>query len=189
MFAVNAWNTTLAVWEAIAALWIITAVIERVVPEPSQPHSLFGYLHIVFMIPAFALLMWPRNAIGPFGRILFHSNPLGLALVFAGAAIAGLARLELGANWSSHPRIRAAHTLSTSGPYRVVRHPIYSGLLLSFLGSAIVLGQLRGYLGFAIAFLTWLLKSRVEDRMLAERFGPEFIAYRRHTKGLIPGIL
>jgi protein-S-isoprenylcysteine O-methyltransferase Ste14 len=189
MFTVNAWNTTMAVWEAIAVLWIITAVVERVTPEPPQPHSPSDYLHIVFTIPAFALLMWPRTAIGPLGQVLFHSNPLGLALVFAGAAIAGLARLELGANWSSRPRIRAAHTLSTSGPYRVVRHPIYSGLLLSFLGSAIVLGQVRGYLGFAIAFLTWLFKSRVEDRMLAERFGADFIAYRRHTKGLIPGIL
>ena len=121
--------------------------------------------------------------------MLFQSNVLGLTLVFVGAAFAGLARLALGSNWSARARIRAAHTLSTSGPYRIVRHPIYSGLLLSFLGTAIILGQARGYLGFVIAFLTWLFKSRREDRMLAHRFGADFTEYRRRTKALIPGIL
>ena len=189
MFALNAWNTVTLVWQAIGILWIVTAVYERTTPQPEEHGRPREYIHALYMLPAVALLFWPRTAVGPLGRVLFQSNAFGLTVVFAGAAFAGLARLALGANWSSRARIRDAHTLSTSGPYRIVRHPIYSGLLLSFLGTAIILGQLRGYLAVVLAFLVWLFKSRREDRLLAERFGADFTAYCRRTKALIPGIL
>lgn len=187
---INTWNTAIVLWQAICVLWIITAVVERSTPQPPDqlrdPHS---YLYAIAMTPAAILTFWPATAVPPLNHPLYQSNTLGLILVFAGAAFAGLARLSLGANWSSRARIRAEHTLSTSGPYRIVRHPIYSGLLLLYLGTAVILGQARGYIAFAIAFITWLIKSRTEDRFLAERFGPDFTAYRRRTKALIPGIL
>ena len=190
MLHLNPWNTAIILWQAICVLWIITAAIEHSIPQPpDQRRDNRSYIYAIAMTPAAVLIFWPPAAIWPLSRTLFQSNTLGLTLVFAGAAFAGLARLSLGANWSSRARIRARHTLSTSGPYRIVRHPIYSGLLLLFLGTAVILGQARGYIAFVIVFLTWLFKSRTEDRLLAERFGPDFIAYRRRTKALIPGIL
>jgi protein-S-isoprenylcysteine O-methyltransferase Ste14 len=190
MLHLNPWNTAIVLWQAICVLWIVTVVVERSMPQPpDQRRDRHSYLHAIAITPAAILTFWPGAAIWPLNYPLFQSNTLGLILVFAGAAFAGLARLSLGANWSSRARIRAGHTLSTSGPYRIVRHPIYSGLLLLFLGTAVILGQARGYIAFVIAFLTWLFKSRTEDRFLAERFGQDFDAYRRRTKALIPFLL
>lgn len=187
---INPWNTAIALWEAICVLWIVTAVVERSTPQPPDhrrdPHS---YIYAIAIAFAALITFWPATAVPPLNHPLYRSNILGLILVFAGAAFAGLARLALGANWSSRARIRAEHTLSTSGPYRIVRHPIYSGLLLLYLGTAVILGQARGYIAFVILFVAWFFKSRTEDRLLAERFGPDFAAYRRRTKALIPGLL
>lgn len=190
MLHINPWHTAIILWQAVCVLWIVTAALERSTPQPpDQRRDRRGYIYAIAITPAALLTFWPQTAVWPLNYPLFQSNTLGLILVFAGAAFAGLARLSLGANWSSRARIRGGHTLSTSGPYRIVRHPIYSGLLLLFLGTAVILGQARGYIALAIAFFTWFLKSRTEDRLLAERFGPDFIAYRRRTKALIPGIL
>lgn len=187
---INPWNTAIILWQAICVLWIVTAVVERSLPQPpDHRRDRHGYIYAIAIAPAAIITFWPETAIWPLNRILFQSNTVGLILVFAGAAFAGLARLSLGANWSSRARIRADHTLSTSGPYRIVRHPIYFGLLLLYLGTAMILGQARGYIAFVIVFVTWLIKSRTEDRFLAECFGPDFAAYRRRTKALIPGIL
>jgi protein-S-isoprenylcysteine O-methyltransferase Ste14 len=187
---INPWNTVIILWQAICVLWIVTAVVEHSLPQPpDQRRDRYSYIYAIAMAPAAILTFWPATAIFPLNYPLYQSNTVGLILVFAGAAFAGLARLALGANWSARARIRAQHTLSTSGPYRIVRHPIYSGLLLLFLGTAVILGEARGYIAFVIAFLTWFFKSRTEDRLLAERFGPDFTAYRRRTKALIPGIL
>jgi protein-S-isoprenylcysteine O-methyltransferase Ste14 len=187
---INPWNTVIILWQAICVLWIVTAVVEYSLPQaPDHRRDRYSYLYAIAMVPAAILTFWPATAIPPLNYPLYQSNTVGLILVFAGAAFAGLARLALGANWSSRARIRAQHTLSTSGPYRIVRHPIYSGLLLLFLGTAVILGQARGYIAFVIVFITWLFKSRTEDRLLAERFGPDFDTYRRRTKALIPGIL
>jgi protein-S-isoprenylcysteine O-methyltransferase Ste14 len=187
---INPWNTAIALWEAICVLWIVTAVVERSTPQPpDQRRDRHGYIYAIAITPAAIITFWPATAIPPLNYPLYQSNILGLILVFAGAAFAGLARLSLGANWSSRARIRAQHTLSTSGPYRIVRHPIYSGLLVLYLGTAVILGQARGYIAFVILFVTWFFKSRTEDRLLAERFGPDFETYRRRTKALIPGLL
>lgn len=186
---INAWNTAMAVWVAVGVLWIVTAAFERATPQPPAERSSRNLLYLLLLVPAALLLFDPKIPLGPLDHTLFQSNSLGLALVFAGAAFTGLARLRLGSNWSANPRIRVGHTLSTEGPYRIVRHPIYSGILLAFLGTAIILGETRGFIAVVLAFLGYLVKSRTEDRLLAARFGPDFTDYRRRTKALIPGIL
>lgn len=188
MFHLNPWRTAVLMWEAIAVLWIVTAVIERSRPEPPAQRSSRNASYLLLLVPAALLLFDPGIWSAPLNDMLFQSKILGLILVVAGAAFTGLARLTLGANWSASARIRAEHTLSTKGPYRIVRHPIYSGLLLMFLGTAVILGLTRGYIAVAVAFLGYFIKSRTEDHLLAERFGPAFADYRRRTKALIPGI-
>src|ERR1700761_4498827 len=187
---INPWNTAITLWQAICVLWIVTAVVEYSLPQaPDHRRDRHSYIYAIAMVPAAILPFWPATAIPPLNYPLYQSNTIGLILVFAGAAFAGLARLPLGADWSSRARIRAQHTLSTPRPHPIVRHPIDSGLLLLFLGTEVILGQARGYIAFVICFVTWFFKSRTEDRLLAERFGPDFTVYRRRTKALIPGIL
>ena len=72
-----------------------------------------------------------------------------------------------------------------SGPNAVVRHPIYSGFLL---GSALALGELRGLLAVALAFVTWCFKSRLEENFMQQRFGGEYAAYTRRV-ALIPFVI
>jgi protein-S-isoprenylcysteine O-methyltransferase Ste14 len=70
----------------------------------------------------------------------------------------------------------------------MVRHPIYFGLLLMVLGTAVEIGQVRGFVALALAFTGWFLKSRTEDAFMEEHFGGEYLQYKKQVKGLIPGI-
>ncbi len=113
------------------------------------------------------------------------TGALGIVVLVLGLAFAVWARLHLGANWSSAVTVKDQHTLIRSGPYRYVRHPIYSGLLLGVVGTAIVIGQWRGLMALAIAFAALLYKSRVEERRMRENF-PEYDSYRRTTAEIVP---
>jgi protein-S-isoprenylcysteine O-methyltransferase Ste14 len=113
----------------------------------------------------------------------------GLSLVLLGIAFAIWARLELGGNWSGAVTVKQGHTLIRRGPYTIVRHPIYSGLLLAFLGVAIILGQIRGLLGVGVLSLAFWLKSRIEERFMLEQFGGEYRDYQRQVKALIPYVV
>jgi protein-S-isoprenylcysteine O-methyltransferase Ste14 len=113
---------------------------------------------------------------------------LGLLLVVAGIAFAIFARFALGGNWSGSVTVKQDHTLIRRGPYSIVRHPIYTGLVLAFLGVALIVGQLRGLLGVSVLFLSFWLKSRVEERFMLEQFGAEYRTYQHQVKGLIPYI-
>lgn len=114
---------------------------------------------------------------------------IGMALTWAGVLFACRARQVLGANWSSEVQLKQGHELILRGPYRLVRHPIYTGLLLAFLGSALALGELRGLLAFAILAVSFWFKLRLEERWMREQFGGAYADYMRRVKALVPGVL
>ena len=95
----------------------------------------------------------------------------------------------VGAKWSSEEQLKQGHELILRGPYRLVRHPIYTGLLLAFLGSALALGELRGLLAFAILAVSFWFKLRLEERWMREQFGGAYADYMRRVKALVPGVL
>lgn len=110
---------------------------------------------------------------------------MGAALTVAGIAFAIWARLHLGRNWSSRPTRKEGHELVTSGPYRYVRHPIYTGLILAVFGSALT-GSLFALVIFAIVSITFSLRVGREERIMTDLFPAEYAAYRQRTKRLIP---
>ena len=112
---------------------------------------------------------------------------LGAVLVAAGLALAIWARRHLGRNWSSQVVLKQDHALVRSGPYQRVRHPIYTGILLALLGTAVTIGELRAAVGFALFVVSFVLKSRTEEQWMREIF-PEYEQYRRGTGALIPKI-
>jgi protein-S-isoprenylcysteine O-methyltransferase len=112
-----------------------------------------------------------------------------LTLTYAGLAIAVWARFCIGRNWSAIVELKQGHTLVRRGPYRVVRHPIYSGLLLAMVGTAIGCGELGALLGVAVGLAGWLAKARMEESFLLTRFPKEYGEYRRNVRTLIPFVL
>jgi protein-S-isoprenylcysteine O-methyltransferase Ste14 len=109
-------------------------------------------------------------------------------LTTAGVAFAIWARWHLGANWSAIVSIREQHELIRTGPYRRVRHPIYTGMLLAMAGTALVLGELRGLLAFAITLFAFYWKARKEEAWLTREFGESFEAHTKQTGMFLPKI-
>jgi protein-S-isoprenylcysteine O-methyltransferase Ste14 len=125
------------------------------------------------------------------GSLAVHSVTLGVvgALLFAcGIALAVWARVNLGRNWGMPMTQRAEPELVTSGPYRFVRHPIYTGLLTAMLGTALV-DNLLGLIVVAALIAYFYYCGIVEERNLAATFPKAYPEYRSRTKMLIPFLL
>lgn len=113
----------------------------------------------------------------------------GALLTMLGVAFACWARYVLGRNWSSVVQVKQDHELIQSGPYRWVRHPIYTGLLLAFFGTAVAIGEWRGLICVVIVAVSFWFKLKLEERWMRENFGASYEAYMQRTKALIPGLL
>jgi protein-S-isoprenylcysteine O-methyltransferase Ste14 len=113
---------------------------------------------------------------------------IGVVLFVCGIALAVWARLHLGRNWGMPMTQRAEPELVTSGPYRFVRHPIYSGLLIAMLGTVLV-NSLLGLIVVAALVAYFYYCGTVEERNLATTFPEAYPAYRSRTKMLIPFLL
>ncbi len=112
----------------------------------------------------------------------------GVAIVVFGHAFSVWARLHLGKYWSGTVALKQGHKLITTGPYALVRHPIYTGLLASVLGSAVAAGTKESFLGFALMLPAYLVKWRREERLMEGEFGQEYRDYMAKTKAIVPFI-
>jgi len=126
---------------------------------------------------------------------LFRSRPVwqepvvfdaGVAITIAGLAFTVWARLHLGRQWSGTVTLKADHQLIRSGPYALVRHPIYTGLLIAVAGTAIAHATIAAFCGLALIAIGCLIKIRVEERLMTEQFGDAYRDYRRDVRMLIP---
>ena len=120
-----------------------------------------------------------------------RSNP---AVWFICKVCDGILRLQLPfsrwiitrANWSGTVTIKSGHNLIRRGPYRWIRHPIYTGILLSFLGTILLQGEVRAFLGFVFVLLALYRKAKREERFLSEEFGEGFAEHAKHTGMFLP---
>jgi protein-S-isoprenylcysteine O-methyltransferase Ste14 len=111
---------------------------------------------------------------------------IGLALTALGVAISIWARLTLGANWSSVVTLKKDHELIRAGLYRWIRHPIYTGILLAVVGTAMIRGHLRAWLAFVVILATFYFKARREESFLRQEFGAGFEEHARQTGMFLP---
>jgi protein-S-isoprenylcysteine O-methyltransferase len=129
---------------------------------------------------------------GPLGERFVPFGPeaayIGFALTVAGLGFALWARFAIGRNWGRLITVQEGHKIVRTGPYAIVRHPIYSGFMLATLGTAIVFGEVAGLVSTALVVLCWGYKSRLEEHYMIEQFGAEYEDYRRQVKALIPGV-
>ena len=112
----------------------------------------------------------------------------GIVLTAAGVALAMWARLVPGENWSAAVSIRKNQELIRMGPYRIMRHPIHTGMLLGLLGTAVVVGEVRSLLALVILGLGFYLKARKEEVFLLREFGGGFEAHAKHTGMFLPRV-
>jgi protein-S-isoprenylcysteine O-methyltransferase Ste14 len=113
---------------------------------------------------------------------------VGLVLFALGLAFAVWARIHIGRNWGTPMTQKDDPELVTSGPYHLVRHPIYSGILVGGIGTAVALSWLW-LTAVGLAGVYFLYAATVEERYLAERFPDAYPVYRRSTKMLVPFVL
>jgi protein-S-isoprenylcysteine O-methyltransferase Ste14 len=149
-------------------------------------------LHVVPLVVAALLLMLDLPLLGLNERILPRSMAtfwLGFILAVAGLLFTVWARRHLARNWSGDVTIKEGHELITSGPYGWVRHPIYTGLLLGFVGSAAAVGEWRGLVALIVVGLALWRKLRMEERGMRQLFGERYVAYEARVSALIPFLL
>jgi protein-S-isoprenylcysteine O-methyltransferase Ste14 len=180
-----------AMWLSWAVYWWVAS---RDVKSTRRRESLPSRLsHIVPLTIAVFLLSIRRVPIAFLGERFLPLAEwpfwLGSLLTAGGLLFTVWARLHLGRNWSGAVTIKDGHELVTSGPYALVRHPIYTGLLLAFLGSAVALGDWRGALAFALAAGALWRKLRLEERWMREQFGDAYQAYSQRVAALVPFVL
>jgi protein-S-isoprenylcysteine O-methyltransferase Ste14 len=186
----------LACWIIFLLYWMISATAVKPIQETRGWLGgnwypillLFGFL---FMIN-FRFLARLGIPVDLLARLLIpHSivtNAVAATLLIAGLMIAIIARRTLAKNWSVAVALKQDHELITTGLYRYVRHPIYTGMLLMLLGTTVSLSILGACIGFLIFVLTIWLKLRQEEALLMEHFSQKYLVYKKRTKTLIPFI-
>ena len=174
------------VWTAWALSWFIAAIWSRQTAARASfaqeaPYRIVTIIGVVML----------------FGFVDFRDFPYGwdvseavmwvmVALIVAGFAFAWWARLHLGTLWSGTITRKQDHRIVETGPYALVRHPIYTGLLLSGFATAVARGRWEALIGAFLFALGCWIKARQEERFLSEELGPEYAAYRQRVPMLVP---
>lgn len=179
------------VWIVFLLYWQIKAIntksTQRMEPAASRILRVFIFLVAIVLVsttriplPWLYFEFWPQS-LSPFW--------LGAAVTIAGILFAVWAREHLGRNWSRSVTIKEGHELIRTGPYAVVRHPIYTGVLAGFLGMAIAISQVRGVITFALIFVALWMKLRMEEQFMRTQFGETYADYAGGTAALVPFVL
>jgi protein-S-isoprenylcysteine O-methyltransferase Ste14 len=168
----------------IAAFWTKQSVYQ-------QRRGFFRYT-IPLFIGAYLLFKGPRLSDPLDLHIIPHSDPIawiGVVLCIGGLLFCIWARFTLGRNWSGVVTFKGGHELITRGPYALVRHPIYTGILAMILATVIVLGHVAGVIALPFVFLGLWIKLRYEEKLMLEKFPDEYATYQRRVKRLIPFVM
>ena len=184
-------NVVVGLWLGLFAVWIVAALGAK-----RTMRSEFGWPRVgqlVLNVTTWLLMtgrvlddtVWSERALPDTLAI----GVGGSVLALAGAVFTLWARFTIGRNWSGNITVKTDHELMTRGPYAIVRHPIYFGLLVTLAGTAVVVGEYRAFLAVVVAIVAWKWKSSIEERVMTEHFGDAYRDYKRRTKALIPFVL
>ena len=149
-------------------------------------------VHLMLSGAAFALILLPLSNVPFFGLKLLPSTKslfvAGVAILICGLAFAVWARRRLGRYWSGTIALKEGHRLIRTGPYAIVRHPIYTGFVMGMVGTAVAQGQIRSILAVVLLVASYLRKIRIEETWLVQQFGDEYRTYQKEVGALIPCI-
>jgi len=177
----------IAVWIVWWVSWMAAAVwSDRAVKSPPlKVHILYrffpvfgGALLLGRFRPAEQLRLWRTPDVVSWAMV---------AVAIAGFAFTWWARLHLGRLWSSSVSRKAHHHIIDTGPYAIVRHPIYTGVIVASAATAAQLGTAWAWLGMGLMTLGWYVKARLEERFLRDELGAAaYDGYKRRVPMLVP---
>jgi len=190
--------TELVSWRAVTSLWMVWLLYWIAsawgVRRSERGESSAQRLKSSLVIAVGAVLIFAGSTpLGPLDRQFapnrYSLRVIALLMVAIGLGISVWARVHLGKFWSARVTLKEGHELIQSGPYARVRHPIYSGIALAMVGTALFSGQWRALVGAAIIIVGHWEKSRREEALLASQFGSSYEEYRKRTGSLLPRFL
>jgi protein-S-isoprenylcysteine O-methyltransferase len=189
--SMNAYAAVKWIWIGFGSFWLLAAFVQKRNARRQSLGSRLLQMSVVLLVlvPFFVA---DRRA-GLLSRHFYRDSPaiqyFGVLLLSLGCGFAIWARFILGRNWSGIVTVKENHTLITRGPYAWARHPIYSGILLALLGTAIAVGTIMNLLEVPLAAFALWLKLRTEEQFMLETFGAQYAAYRQRVKALIPHLI
>jgi protein-S-isoprenylcysteine O-methyltransferase Ste14 len=180
-----------ALWLLWLGYWIVAARGSAATLRRESLASRFS--HYVPIILGGVFLGVP-NSLGHSLEHPFHPRTLlwssiAAALVAIGLGFSAWARAWLGRNWSAEVTVKEHHELVRSGPYALVRHPIYTGVLLALVGSALAVDRWRGVLGLLLIAAGFIRKLMIEEEFMLAEFGDGYRQYRAEVPALIPFVV
>jgi protein-S-isoprenylcysteine O-methyltransferase Ste14 len=176
-------------WYLLILTWIALAFRTK---RTVRRHGQTRLILIVVLAVLVAQSTGSGSAAGWHRQVWFVTSTLSVvatSLVVLGAAFAIWARLAIGANWSGTVALKEGHELVVTGPYRVVRHPIYTGLLAMGVGSVIMYAQPIYFVLLVLSAAILLARIPQEERLMTETFPDQYPEYRRRVKAVIPFLI
>lgn len=173
-------------WVVFSFYW--EAAAKSTAKAKSSESKLSRGVHVVLTNLALLLEILQFSWAGNFLRVSYFTIAGGVAVTAAGLWVAIWARRALGRNWSGEITIKVEHELIRTGSYKRLRHPIYTGILTMYVGTALVTGTWLALVGLAIAAFAYWRKIRLEEANLRIAFGPQYDAYCRESWALVPGL-
>ena len=178
-------------WLVFVAIWVLAAIsTKRTVYRETRAQRLRYW---VLLVIAYVLLLYDRRLPYPLNLdIVPHVATAAWAaavLCVIGLAFAVLARVTLGRNWSGVVTLKEGHELVERGPYRFVRHPIYTGILTMFFATALAQGHLSGFVGTLLMFGSFWIKLRDEEKLMLQQFPERYKAFQQRAKRIIPFVV
>ena len=178
----------LSMWLAYMAYW--WALAGNVKSDERREESGSRLQRLVLMVLAVVLLGVPAVRLSVLDHRFLPTSTwplwIGVAVTASGLLFSIWGRHYLGRNWSRAVTIKKDHELITGGPYSLVRHPIYTGLLTGLLGCALALGEWRGLVAVGLVFFALVRKLRLEEEWMRKQFGGSYENYSRRVRALVP---
>jgi protein-S-isoprenylcysteine O-methyltransferase Ste14 len=177
-----------AIWFLLDVYWSLAEVKKAAAKtrESSQSRQVHGLLTTASLVLLFAPI---PGLMGHFVPDTLTTAAVGLGIQIGFALFYFWGRLHLGRWWSGQITIMNDHQLIQTGPYRLLRHPMYTGMLGMCVGTAIVSGQYHALLGIALVVFAYARKIRLEERVLRDEFGPAYETYRHSRAAVIPWLI
>jgi protein-S-isoprenylcysteine O-methyltransferase Ste14 len=184
------WAITSVCWMVFWVYWSFGAPRRR--PPKRKVARTFTVLNTGLLYLSFLLILLGRSIPGSLGQLFVPQTiPIdvtGTVFAIIGVIFAIWSRQSLRNNWSGEVAITEGQQFIRTGPYAIVRHPIYAGMLLALFGTMLVASTVGSLLGSVLAILSLWQKAYIEEQFLTVEFGEQYVNYQREVKFLIPFI-